>query len=58
MDPVSGTPAANSQEGGGLTAEQQSAINQGVAQMSAGFLLLMHGEQKKQLNETINDMNK
>jgi hypothetical protein len=58
MDSVTGPQAPGTQQTEGLSQEQQAIINQGVAQLSAGFLMLMHGEQKKMLNQTAAEMNK
>ncbi len=58
VESVNGTQAPATQQTSGLSAEQNQIVNQAVGQLAAGFLMLMHGEQKKMLNETAAEINK
>ena len=53
-----GGQTANTQQAASLSAQEEAALTQGVGTVAAGFLLLLHGEQKKMLNETANEINK
>lgn len=58
MNSVTGPQTQTGQQQTGISAEDMAKINEGVEMVAAGFLMAMHGEQKKLLNEASAETNK